>query len=169
MRRTLRLLIAVAAVATAVSPAVDRALATAATHSASTDLAFVEQMLYTTPITRFVSTAAKGDPWFDWSTDFCSAPLVGTTGRSFDFHDACRRHDFGYRNLHRLDERYGSGSDAGTGTGTVYWTAANRKRVDEQFLTDMRSHCRRRPWYEEATCRAWADTFYAAVRTFGGP
>jgi len=161
MRRTLRLLIAVATVATAVSPVVDRAFATGASHSASTDLAFVERMLYSTPITRFVSTAPQGDPWFDWSTDFCSAPLVGTTGRSFDFHDACQRHDFGYRNLRRLDDRYG--------TGSTYWNATSRKRVDEQFLADMRSHCRPRPWYEVATCRAWAETFYGAVRAFGGP
>ena len=161
MRTPLRLLIAVAAVATAVLPVIDRAFAIGTTHSASADLAFVEQMLYRTPITRFVDTAPTGDPWFDWTTDFCSAPLVGTTGRSFDFHDACRRHDFGYRNLHRLEDRYG--------TGSTYWNPTNRKRVDEQFLSDMRAHCRPRPWYEEATCRAWADTFYGAVRSFGGP
>jgi hypothetical protein len=160
MRIRLRLLIAVATVATALSPVVDRAIASGSTHSARTDLAYVEQMLYTTPITTFVATAKGGDPWFDWSTDFCSAPLVGTTGRSFDFHDACRRHDFGYRNLRTLEDRYG--------TGSTYWNAANRKRVDRQFLTDMKTHCRPRPWYEESTCRAWAETFYGAVRTLGG-
>jgi hypothetical protein len=161
MRTRLRLLIAVATAATALSPVADRAIASGSTRSARTDLAYVEQMLYTTPITTFVATAKRGDPWFDWSTDFCSAPLVGTTGRSFDFHDACRRHDFGYRNLRTLEARYG--------TGSRYWNAANRKRVDRQFLSDMKTHCRPRPWYEESTCRAWAETFYGVVRALGGP
>lgn len=161
MRTSLRLLVAVATAATALSPVAARVIASAPAHSARTDLAYVEQLLYTTPITTFVATARRGDPWFDWSTDFCSAPLVGTTGRSFDFHDACRRHDFGYRNLHALEDRYG--------TGSTYWNARNRKRVDQQFLADMTTHCRPRPWYEAPTCRAWAETFYGVVRAVGGP
>ena len=98
------------------------------------------------------------DPWFDWSTDFCSAPLIGNTGRSFNFTNACRRHDFGYRNLHLLDRRYGAG----------HWTPANRLRVDRQFLADLRNHCFARAWYDEPSCLAWASAFYSAVRLAGG-
>jgi hypothetical protein len=113
-------------------------------------------------ISDFTSAAnGAGDRWFDWTTDWCSAPLVGSTGRSFDFRAPCRRHDFGYRNLQLLERRY-----AGAGR---YWNNTSRRRVDQQLLTDMRTHCKARPWYEEATCRLWADTFYAAVRVAGGP
>lgn len=118
--------------------------------------------MYVVSITDFTNAAnATGDRWFDWTTDWCSAPLVGSSGRSFDFHAPCRRHDFGYRNLQLLEQRYHGGG--------AYWNSTSRKRVDQQLLTDMRAHCRARPWYEEATCRLWADTFYAAVRVAGGP
>ena len=103
--------------------------------------------------------AAVGvDPWFDWTTDLCSAPLVGSTGRSFNFGNSCRRHDFGYRNLQLLDRRYGPG----------HWNSAARRRVDQLLLADMRRHCWSRPWYDEPTCLAWAETFYAVVRLAGG-
>jgi hypothetical protein len=144
------------------------------------DLGHVERMLYDVPLGEFVRIVSAGDPWFDVSTDWCSAPLVGSTGRSFDFRAACRRHDFGYRNLKLLDSRYscagrvagrvcsGPGGNVSGRPGT-YWTASSRRRVDQQFLADMRAHCRARPWYESATCLGWADTFHGAVRTFGGP
>ena len=99
-------------------------------------------MLYATSLTDFVASVGS-DPWFDWSTDFCSAPLVGNTGRTFNFTNACRRHDFGYRNLQLLDRRY----------GPSHWNAASRrKRVDQLFLADMQSHCWSRPWYDAPTC-----------------
>src|SRR5215210_4952981 len=53
----------------------------------------------------------------DFSSDDCSAPVVGSSGASFDFTEPCVRHDFGYRNYGRLglfEER--------------------RRAVDEQFL-----------------------------------
>jgi Prokaryotic phospholipase A2 len=153
MRHVLRVFVAVTSVLTVASPA-----SAGPVHSASADRAFVEHLLYATPISGFIA-AVGSDAWFDWSTDFCSAPLVGNTGRSFNFTNACRRHDFGYRNLRLLDRRYGPGN----------WTAASRRRVDHQFLLDMKRHCWSRPWYEEPTCLAWAETFYAAVRLSGGP
>ena len=152
MRHVLRVLVAVTILLTVASPALAGSV-----HTASADQAFVERMLYTTPISGFLA-AVGGDTWFDWSTDFCSAPLVGNTGRSFNFTDACRRHDFGYRNLQLLDRRYGGS----------HWNGSSRKRVDQQLLTDMRRHCWARPWYDEPTCLAWAETFYAAVRIAGG-
>ena len=153
MRHVLRVFVAVTTVLTVASPA-----SASSVHSALADQVFVEQMLYSTPMSGFVS-AVGSDTWFDWSTDFCSAPLIGNTGRTFNFTNSCRRHDFGYRNLQLLDRRYGAG----------HWSSANRRRVDQQFLLDMKGHCWSRPWYDEPTCLAWAETFYAVVRIAGGP
>jgi hypothetical protein len=146
-------LVAVTSVLTVASPAFAGPV-----HSAATDRAFVEQMLYATSMSGFINTVGS-DPWFDWSTDFCSAPLVGNTGRSFNFTNSCRRHDFGYRNLQLLERRYGHDT----------WNSTSRRRVDQQFLADMKSHCYSRPWYDEAPCFVWAATFYTAVRVAGGP
>jgi Prokaryotic phospholipase A2 len=152
-RHLLGVLVAVTILLTVASPATAGSV-----HSASADQAFVERLLYSTPIAGFVN-AVDSDPWFDWSTDLCSAPLVGNTGRSFNFTNACRRHDFGYRNLVLLDHRYGGG----------HWSSASRQRVDLLFRSDMRNHCYSRPWYDEPTCLAWAETFYRVVRLVGGP
>jgi hypothetical protein len=154
-------LVAVTSVLTVASPASAGSLTSPASagpvHSAAADRAYVEHMMYSTPMSGFLASVGI-DQWFDWSTDFCSAPLVGNTGRSFNFTNACRRHDFGYRNLHLLDRRYGSGN----------WNSISRKRVDQQFLSDMRAHCRSRAWYDEPTCFAWAEAYYTGVRLAGG-
>ena len=152
MRHLPRVLVAVTSVLTVASPAFAGSV-----HSAVADRAYIERMMFSTPMSGFLA-AVGTDQWFDWSTDFCSAPLVGNTGRSFNFTNACRRHDFGYRNLHLLDRRYGGG----------YWNPVTRHRVDRQFLADMKAHCWSRPWYDEPTCFGWAETFYAAVRVAGG-
>ena len=157
MRFVLHLLVAVSSLLTAPSPA-----SAAPLHDATSDLRQVEHLMYAVTMTQFVTAVNAGSDRLDTSTDWCSAPLVGSTGRSFDFRNACRRHDFGYRNLRLLDRRYSP-------TKSTYWTAASRSRVDQKFLADMRSHCNARPWYESATCLGWAETFYTAVRTFGGP
>lgn len=151
MKNILRVVVAVTILLTVASPA-----EAGSTRSESADQAYVEQLMYATSMSGFLD-AVGDDNWFDWSTDFCSAPLVGNTGRSFNFTNSCRRHDFGYRNLHLLDRRYGSG----------HWTSGSRKRVDQQFLADMKSQCRSRPWWDEPTCYAWAQTFYTAVRLGG--
>ena len=67
--------------------------------------------------------------------------------------------DFGYRNLKLIDMRYGNG----------VWNGTNRRRVDQQFLADMKAHCRTRAFTLQAQCYTWAQTFYAAVRVAGGP
>jgi Prokaryotic phospholipase A2 len=90
------------------------------------------------------------DPRLDWSTDECSAPVVGSTGASFDFTEACLRHDFGYRNYRRLglfEQRKGL--------------------VDDRFLGDMRAHCETRRVDERERCRTWALAFYLAVHHLG--
>ena len=152
MRHVLSVFVAVTILLTVASPA-----SAAPVHSASVDQAYVDRLMYASTLSTFVA-AVGSDNWFDWSTDFCSAPLVGNTGRTFNFTNACRRHDFGYRNLQLLDRRYGAG----------HWTAVARKRVDLGFLADMRRHCWSRPWYDTPTCMAWAETFYAGVRMAGG-
>lgn len=157
MKRFLVVLVAVTTRLTVLSPAV-----AGPSHSAANDEAFVRSMLFDTKLSTFVSTAkAPPDQWFDWSTDFCSAPLVGNTGMSFNFTNSCRRHDFGYRNLQLLERRYGAGN--------TYWNATNRKQVDRQLLADTRAHCATRALTLRAQCYAWAQTFYSAVRVRGGP
>ncbi|MEO6125125.1 MAG: phospholipase A2 [Ilumatobacteraceae bacterium] len=165
MRHLVRVLVAVTSLLTALALT---ALPSAAGGggTAGSDSAYVQQLLYSTSMNDFTTIAAAhtgpdgsgGDTWFDWSNDLCSAPLVGNTGRSFNFSDACRRHDFGYRNTKRLDQRYGG-----------YWNSDSRKRIDQQFLADMRSHCKHRRLIDRPTCHSWAYTFYRAVRVAGGP
>lgn len=131
---------------------------TAIVRSATTDRAYVDRMLFRVGIATFLA-AVGVDRWFDWSTDLCSAPLIGSTGRSFDFRHPCRRHDFGYRNLRLIDRRY----------GTRQWNAVSRKAVDDRFRTDMHDHCRTRSAWLQPTCHCWAEVFYVAVRAAGGP
>jgi hypothetical protein len=151
MKRILRVVVAVSMMLTVASP-----VSAGSTHTAAGDQTYVEHMLYDTSMRSFLA-AVNDDQWYDWSTDFCSAPLVGNTGRSFNFTDSCRRHDFGYRNLHLLDRRWGG----------HHWNTDARKHVDRQFLSDMRSHCHTRSWWDRPTCYAWAQTFYTAVRLAG--
>ena len=91
---------------------------------------------------------------FDWTSDGCSAPIVGNSGLTFDFSDACRRHDFGYRNLKKMPGR---------------WTTRARAEVDYRFKKDLRDSCVQRIIWMRPTCMAWSETFYRAVRTFAGP
>ncbi len=90
------------------------------------------------------------DARLDYSTDYCSAPLVGSSGASFDFSDACLRHDFGYRNYDRLG---------------IF--AGRKEAVDDRFLADMRDHCAARPPADRDRCFAWARVFYEAVSRLG--
>lgn len=124
-------------------------------HNAATLSAIVDRGVFATELASFPTFVRDNRREFaelDWTTDYCSAPLVGNTGRSFNFRAPCQRHDFAYRNMKLL--------------GTLGET--NRKRVDEQFLADMRSTCSPRPITQKFNCLAWAETFYAAVRAFGG-
>ena len=118
----------------------------------------IDTYVFRTPLATFISTADSPthDSRFDWSSDGCSAPIIESTGRTFDFRNACRRHDFGYRNYSRLDN------------GTK-WTSALRARVDAVFLKDMRADCARRPRVVRASCTLWAQTFFRFVRTYAGP
>ncbi len=126
MRRIIRLLAPLTfTVAGCLPGLLGSSSAAAASHSALADLAYVHTMLDSTALGTFAELSAghTGDAWFDWNTDLCSAPLVGSTGLTFDFRSSCRRHDFGYRNLTRIDRRY----------GTRVWNATNRAWVDSRF------------------------------------
>ncbi|MCU1395849.1 MAG: phospholipase a2 [Ilumatobacteraceae bacterium] len=175
MRHLARVLVAVTSLLTAmfipaglITPGWSTPTFAAGGGTAAGDDAFVQRMLFATSIGAFTSATRQrigpdgrsGDTWFDWSTDLCSAPLVGNTGRSFDFTEPCRRHDFGYRNTKLLDRRYGAGR---------FWNGPNRKRIDENFLGDMLTHCHARRLIDRPTCISWAYTYYSAVRLAGGP
>jgi hypothetical protein len=154
-------LLTVASPASAAGPLTTSPSRTTPAHSASTDWAFVQHELFDVPLAQFVRDRFLGDRWFDWTHDGCSAPVLGSTGRAYDFLQPCMRHDFGYRNLKRLEHRYGAGH--------TYWNATNRRRVDQQFLADMKAHCTRRSWLLRISCFVSAYTYYTAVRSVAGP
>lgn len=117
-----------------------------------------QQLVFKTSLTQFVATAdsAKRDSRLTWTTDGCSVPILGSTGRTYDFYNACRRHDFAYRNIGKLDNG-------------KWWTAEMRAKVDEVFKKDMLSDCKQRPKASRTSCTAWAETYYRAVRVYAGP
>ena len=117
-----------------------------------------ETLLFRTSLSSFVASADSPtrDARLDWSTDGCSAPIVQSTGRSFDFYNACRRHDFGYRNMSRFKN------------GRV-WSEALRLRIDAQFRKDARAGCASKLRLTKVQCLAWAETYFRAVRSFGAP
>ena len=117
-----------------------------------------ETLLFRTSLSSFVASADSPtrDTRLDWSTDGCSAPIVQSTGRSFDFYNACRRHDFGYRNMSRFKN------------GRV-WSEALRLRIDAQFRKDARAGCTSKLRLTKVQCLAWAETYFRAVRSFGAP
>jgi len=169
MRNIVRVLVAVTSLLT-VSSVAGRVLAEN-NHGEGTvtqDSAYVEKLVFHVSITEFEGIVeprlspdgSAGDRWFEWNSDGCSAPLVGNTGRSFNFTGSCRRHDFAYRNMHLLERRYGGGR---------FWNHDVRKRIDQQFVSDMKDHCHGRRFIDRPTCYGWAYTFYNAVRVAGGP
>ena len=117
-----------------------------------------ETLLFRTSLPVFVTSADSPaqDVRLDWSTDGCSAPIVQSTGRSFDFYNACRRHDFGYRNMSRFKN------------GRV-WNETVRLRIDGQFRKDARASCTSKIRLTKVQCFAWAETYFRAVRSFGTP
>lgn len=104
------------------------------------------------PLGEFLAERDSGDrdPRLDWSSDSCSSP-IGDEGWSFDFTEACLRHDFGYRNatlLGRFD--------------------ALRAEIDLRFQADMLDHCEQRSLLTQSSCRRWANRYWLAVRVAGG-
>ncbi|MGD9702720.1 MAG: phospholipase [Acidimicrobiia bacterium] len=127
------------------------------------DPSSVAQLTFDVGIGTFTSARVAHTPAaLDWSSDGCSTPLpvgLGDTGRSYNFRAACQRHDFGYRNHKLLDRRAGEHG--------WWWNETTRRRIDDRFLADMVASCTSRPWTQRASCRAWAQVYYRAVRLAG--
>jgi hypothetical protein len=92
-------------------------------------------------------------PTLNWTSDGCSAPIVGSQGRSFNFRAACDRHDFGYRNFKAL----------------AIFDTSTRKLIDEQLHRDMNTYCNSQRRTFKVRCIAWSEIFYTMVRAAGGP
>ncbi len=105
-----------------------------------------------TTFTREKFSLKRAYPHLDWTTDGCSAPVVGGEGRSFNFTQACVRHDFGYRNTKKLGQ----------------FNEIVRTKIDEQFRRDLESSCASQIRTRKIRCLMWAETFYVAVRATGG-
>ena len=99
------------------------------------------------------SSLRRQYPTLDWTTDGCSAPIVGSEGRSFNFRTACNRHDFGYRNFKALG----------------LFDTSTRTLVDEQLHRDMNTYCSSQRRSFKVRCIAWSEIFYTMVRAAGGP
>ncbi|MEV6298037.1 phospholipase [Actinoplanes sp. NPDC051861] len=99
-------------------------------------------------------TEARREPgkWaaygFDWSTDDCTRGLDDPFG--FDFREACRHHDFGYRNYRA----------AGT-------FAVHKQRLDEVFKADLQRTCDGYRVLVQPVCNTVAWGYYQATVFFG--
>lgn len=153
----------IAAVAVVAAPGVTTSLmpparrAHAATESPDEAL---RRIVFDTPLEKFRlerSRAARLHR-FDTTTDGCSAPLLGSEGRSFNFRLPCERHDFAYRNYWL---RASHGGPA--------WNAALRAAIDDQFQRDLQSVCAKRRGSFRLRCDAWVIVFFHAVRITAGP
>jgi hypothetical protein len=130
--------------------------------AASPDAHVVDRLVFEVPLAQFRlerSRARRQHPWLITKTDGCTAPIVGSTGKSFDFRLACERHDLAYAN-YTLLARIGAGVD---------WTAELRARVDDQFQRDLQTSCLRRRHSQRLRCDAWVVVFFHAVRLAAGP
>lgn len=143
LRRAARATIAAAGV----SAAIVAGTITADVAFAESPEQLTDQYLYSTSLTQFQTLRAQqphGDV-LDWSSDGCSNSPDNPFG--FNLVKACYRHDFGYRNFKRQGR----------------FTESNRLAIDNNFKDDMYEVCNGN-W----ACNRFADTYYWAVRQFGG-
>ncbi|MEV7660042.1 phospholipase A2 [Streptomyces anulatus] len=105
----------------------------------------------------------KPDPYeFRWSTNICISPAPNGVG-SYDFTLPCTRHDFGYRNYRDL-----FGEDA------FRSNPADRQRIDQIFLQDLKEICDSPGWpvrhtaAERATCQSAVNTYFGGVVAAAG-
>lgn len=126
------------------------------------ELHVVDHLVFSAPLQSFRRDRARAKrrhPWLTATTDGCSAPLIGSTGASFNFRLACERHDFAYANYPLLMRR---GHD-------VEWNAVLRAKVDDQFQRDLQASCVHRQRSYRLRCDAWVIVFFHAVRIAAGP
>lgn len=131
----------------------------------------IDQLVFQTPLSRFRlerSRAKRTHRWLITRTDGCTAPLVGSSGRSFDFRLACERHDLAYANYALLDSP-GRIPRESTSASTRHWTPELRAAVDDQFQRDMQSLCSKRVRSQRIRCDLWVVVFFHAVRISAGP
>lgn len=130
--------------------------------SSPIDPSVVDHLVFDTPLSKLRSERARAKRvhrWLITATDGCSAPLVGSSGTSFNFRLACERHDLAYANYATL-ARLGIGRE---------WNPAMRAAVDDQFQRDLQASCVKRRRSERLRCDAWAVVFFHAVRLAAGP
>lgn len=125
-------------------------------NSFAEEVATINRLLFDLDLRTFANKYTllrRANRALDWTTDGCSAPVVGDSGRSFNFRWPCLRHDFGYRNFksHGL------------------FNSESRLRVDEQLHRDLEETCAPRLRTFKLRCMAWAEIFYTLVRAGGGP
>jgi hypothetical protein len=94
--------------------------------------------------------------WADWSSDGCSNPMGGNG--YYNFVNPCLRHDFGYRNLKRVENTFGSN----------VWSQLNKGNVDTRFGADLDLRCNAFPDWQRPGCQADAEIYESAVRNYGG-
>ena len=97
--------------------------------------------------------------YMDWSTDFCSNSP--NSDFNFDFTAPCAQHDFGYRNIMRMDSAFPS---------TDYADEGQRGNVDSHFYGEMMRNCGTQGlnrYYIPPSCDSIALLYYTAVRNFG--
>ena len=164
-------------IATAIAVVTLTSVGTAGAAAPSSTVDRIQILVFATPLDQFLDLARRpSDRALDWSSDLCSAPLIGSTGRSFDFSGPCRRHDFAYRNFKKADQERicrtpptgGPCRPVNVPTGR-WWNSAIRHRIDRQFLADMLLHCSSRSGATKLSCQTWAQIFYRSVRVAGGP
>lgn len=130
--------------------------------SPAPDRLIIDRLVFDVPLSQFRlerSRAKRQHRWLITTTDGCTAPLVGSSGKSFDFRLACERHDLAYANYSTLS-RLNLG---------VAWDAELRARVDDQFQRDLQALCALRRHSERLRCDAWVVVFFHAVRLAAGP
>ena len=109
--------------------------------------AVTDDYLFSKSMSQFTSIRAQR-PYngeLDWSSDGCSFSPDEPFG--WEFVRACDRHDFGYRNYKRQGR----------------FNETTRLSIDNRFRSDMYGICGSN-WF----CKRAADTYYYAVRQFGG-
>lgn len=107
---------------------------------------------------RCDSRASKDGRAVNWSSDQCSAPFpvkkYSQNPFNWQFHLACDRHDFGYRNY------------IGQGRCTNRPNGGTRKKIDNQFLSDLHLYICAKVKNKKG-CNALAQFYYRVVRTGG--
>lgn len=102
--------------------------------------------------------------WFDMTTDFCTSSP--DHGAHFDFKAPCARHDFGWRNLRRLDLHWNCGGQpepCSNGASGAYNTHQNKLTVNVNFYWDMEDDCAPRSALYRGLCREMRDLYYWVV------